>query len=50
MRRLTTVMGSRNEPVTYWLTVGDKVSKNQLDKRITEIVMGISGQIPGGLF
>jgi len=37
------------QPVTYWLTVGDQVIKNTLDKRIAEIRLGLTGQIPDGL-
>ena len=49
MRRLTTALGPRNEPVTYWLTVGDQVIKNAFEKRIAEIRLGLTGQIPDGL-
>ena len=49
VRRLTTSIGARNEPVTYWLTVGDQVIKSKLDKRIAEIRLGLTGQIPDGL-
>ena len=49
VRRLTTSLGARNEPVTYWLTVGDQVIKNKFDKRIAEIRLGLTGQIPDGL-
>jgi EpsI family protein len=49
VRRLTTSLGTREEPVTYWLTVGDQVIKNKWDKRIAEIRLGLTGQIPDGL-
>ena len=49
VRRLTTTLGPRDEPVTYWLTVGDQVIKNKFDKRIAEIRLGLTGQIPDGL-
>ena len=49
VRRLATSLGARNEPVTYWLTVGDQVIKNTLDKRIAQIRLGLTGQIPDGL-
>ena len=48
-RRLTTSFGARNEPVTYWLTVGDQVIKSDFDKRIAQLRMGLTGQIPDGL-
>ncbi len=49
VRRLTTSLGERNEPVTYWLTVGDQIIDSSLDKRIAEIRLGLTGQIPDGL-
>ena len=49
VRRLATSLGARNEPVTYWLTVGDQVIKSKFDKRIAEIRLGLTGQIPDGL-
>lgn len=49
VRRLTTTLGQRNEPVTYWLTVGDQVVQTAFDKRIAQIRLGLTGQIPDGL-
>lgn len=49
VRRITTSIGSRNEPVTYWLTVGDQVIQSAFDKRIAQIKLGLTGQIPDGL-
>ena len=49
VRRISTTYGQRNEPVTYWLTVGDQVIKSKFDKRIAEIRLGLTGQIPDGL-
>ena len=49
VRRLTTSLGPRKEPVTYWLTVGDQVVKSAFDRRLAEIRLGLTGQIPDGL-
>ncbi len=49
VRRLTTNLASRQEPVTYWLTVGDQVIKDSFDKRKAELRFAFTGQIPGGL-
>ena len=49
VRRISTVLGSRNEPVTYWITVGDQVVKSAFDRRIAEIRLGLTGQVPDGL-
>ena len=48
-RRLSTSLGQRREPVTYWFTVGDTAIKNKLQHRMVEIRLGLTGQIPDGL-
>lgn len=48
-RQLSTVLGARNEPVTYWFTAGDKAITNKLELRMVEIKMGLTGQVPDGL-
>ena len=47
--RFTATMGARHEPVTYWLTMGDRVVKTQWDKRIAQIRVFLTGESPGGL-
>ncbi len=49
VRRLSTSLGQRSEPVTYWFTVGDRVAHGTLQKRLAEIRLGLTGQIPDGL-
>lgn len=49
VRRLHTSLGSRVEPVTYWFTVGEHVIQNKIQKRMAEIRLGLTGQIPDGL-
>ena len=49
VRRLTTVLKSRREPVTYWLTIGDEVIRDRLQKRLAAIRLAFTGQIPDGL-
>jgi EpsI family protein len=49
VRRLATNLGARNEPVTYWLTVGDRVIRNSVEKRLVEMRLSLTGQIPDGL-
>jgi EpsI family protein len=49
VRRLLTTLGPRNEPVTYWLTVGDRIVAGTLDMRLAQIRRGITGQIPDGV-
>ena len=49
VRRLITSIGTRNEPITYWLTVGDQIIRTKFEKRIAQIRLGLTGQIPDGL-
>ena len=49
-KRLNTSLTSqRIEPVTYWLNVGDTAITNKLEKRIVEMKLGLTGQVPDGL-
>lgn len=47
--RLFATMGPRQEPVTYWFTVGDKAVRGKLEKRLMDLRYGLTGQIPDGL-
>ena len=47
--RIETSLGERNEPVTYWITVGDRVVGPGLNKKLVEMGFGLRGLIPDGL-
>lgn len=47
--RIETSLGQRNEPVTYWITVGERVVGTGLEKKMAEMSFGLSGKIPDGL-
>ena len=49
VRRLNTSLGKRQEPVTYWLTVGEEVVIGRLNKRLAEIKLSLTGRVPDGL-
>ena len=49
VRRLFTTMGARQEPLTYWLTVGDKAVQGKLQKRLAELSYTLTGRIPDGM-
>lgn len=50
VRRLVAVLGTRVEPITYWMTIGDKVDQgsNAL-RKLEQIKYGLTGKIPDGL-
>ncbi len=47
--RILTNLGQRNEPVTYWTTVGDQVFQGSIQKKLTEMRYGLNGKIPDGM-
>lgn len=47
--RVAAVRGPRSEPVTYWLTMGDRVVLGRLERLMVQLRFGLSGQIPDGL-
>jgi EpsI family protein len=49
VRRLTTTLGQRSEPVTYWTTIGDQVVTGGLGTKFAQMRYGFHGQIPDGL-
>lgn len=49
VHRLLTVLGPRQEPVTYWFSFGDRVVEGALNKRLIEMRYGLTGRIPDGL-
>ena len=48
-QRLYTTLGPRQEPITYWFTVGDTAVQSTLQKRLVDLRFGLTGQIPDGL-
>lgn len=48
-RLLMAKMGRRNEPITYWLIVGDEVSNTRTEQKLTRFRLGLKGLIPDGM-
>lgn len=50
VRRLETSLSSqRPEPVTYWVTIGDRITKGGFERRLIELEYGLQRTIPDGL-
>jgi len=47
--RLTAQAGARTEPITYWLTNGKQVVRNDFERRIAQFKAALTGEIPDGL-
>lgn len=49
VRRLLAVQGHRNEPITYWITIGDKATLPGLQRKINQLSYGLTGIVPDGM-
>lgn len=49
VKRIMTTLGNRNEPLTYWSTVGDKVVMGGKETKLEQLRYGFRGEIPDGL-
>ena len=49
VRRLFTTMGPRQEPVTYWFTLGDNVVLGWAQQKLAGLRYGLTGIIPDGM-
>ncbi|MDB5754150.1 MAG: EpsI family protein [Massilia sp.] len=49
VKRLVARQDSRNEPITYWITVGDKAIRSSFEQKLQRLAYGLSGKIPDGM-
>lgn len=49
VKRLVATMGPRNEPITYWVMVGDEITQFGYPHRWVAIKYGLKGEIPDGV-
>ncbi len=50
IKRLIAVQGNRNEPITYWVTLGDKaVVLKGLQQKLAQLRYGLTGKVPDGM-
>jgi EpsI family protein len=47
--RILTSLGQRNEPVTYWTIIGNRVFQGNIQKKLVEMSYGLDGVIPDGM-
>lgn len=47
--RLVAVQGNRVEPITYWITVGDRVPGSGTARKLEQLKYGLTGKVPDGL-
>jgi EpsI family protein len=49
VRRLTARAGSRWEPITYWVVVGDEIALSGTEQKLAQLRYGVRGLIPDGM-
>ena len=49
VRRLVAQRAGRHEPISYWITVGDRAVLPGLGRKIEQLRLGLAGTIPDGM-
>ena len=49
VRRLIAQAGSRTEPITYWITVGEQAALPGLSRKLAQLRYGLTGTVPDGM-
>jgi len=47
--RITTRLGNRYEPVTYWIRVGNSIARGGIEQTFIRAGQGLAGNIPDGI-
>jgi len=47
--RLMAAKGPRQEPITYWIRVGDDVVRGWYEQNLAKVRYGLSGRVPDGM-
>ena len=49
VKRLEARLGARNEPITYWIRIGDHLVRGGLGQKLTTIREGFAGRVADGI-
>jgi len=49
IKRLLAVLGDRSEPITYWVTIGDRVTRYGISHKLERLRYGLTGRVPDGM-
>lgn len=49
VKRLYAVSGARHEPITYWITVGDRAIRPGVQQKLQQLRYGLVGTVPDGM-
>jgi len=49
IKRLEASLGARNEPITYWIRIGNHLVRGGLEQKLTTIKEGFAGRVADGI-
>jgi len=49
VQRLVARQQERNEPITYWITIGEHTTRSGIEQKLRRLAYGLSGEIPDGM-
>lgn len=49
IKRVMAIKGNRNEPITYWVTIGDKAVLPGIEEKLQKLRYGLTGNVPDGM-
>ncbi|MCE7914340.1 MAG: EpsI family protein [Nitrosomonas sp. PRO4] len=49
IKRLLAVKSNRSEPITYWITIGNKAVLPGIDQKLRQLRYGLTGIVPDGM-
>lgn len=49
VRHVVATLGNRREPITYWITVGDRVVNSGAKRKLAQLRYGLAGNVPDGI-
>jgi EpsI family protein len=49
VKKMVAKMGSRIEPIIYWITIGDTVAVNSIRWKLERLKYGLTGRVPDGM-
>ena len=49
VQQLVSKLGARNEPISYWITVGDRITLTGTEQKLAQLSYSMRGVIPDGM-
>ncbi|MCW7537308.1 EpsI family protein [Aquabacterium sp. A7-Y] len=49
VQKLNTRLGSRHEPLIYWIVVGDQIVASNTQQKLAQLGYGLRGRVPDGM-